>query len=69
MLMPTDSYRRLRQNAYTIPNGDAIEMTVSRSGATGCPAPAATHRALGCRWQVFPERDQRIYIMADENAA
>ena len=71
MLMPTDSYRRLRQNAYTIPNGDSIEDdgieggTYWLSGSSRYP----TLRSSGAPLAVFPERDQRIYIMADENAA
>ena len=71
MLMPTDSYRRLRQNAYSIPNGDSIEDdgieggTYWLSGSSRYP----TVRASGAPLMVFPERDQRIYIMADENAA
>ena len=71
MLMPTDSYRRLRQNAYTIPNGEAIEDdgveggTYWLSGSSRYP----TLRSSGAPLMVFPERDQRIYIMADENGA
>ncbi len=71
MLMPTDSYRRLRQNAYTIPNTDSIEDdgieggTYWLSGSSRYP----TLRSSGAPLMVFPERDQRIYIMADENAA
>lgn len=71
MLMPTDSYRRLRQNAYTIPNGEAIEDdgveggTYWLSGSNRYP----TLRSSGAPLMVFPERDQRIYIMADENGA
>lgn len=71
MLMPTDSYRRLRQNAYTIPNGDSIEDdgveggTYWLSGSSRYP----TLRSSGAPLMVFPERDQRIYIMADENGA
>lgn len=71
MLMPTDSYRRLRQNAYSIPNGDSIEDdgieggTYWLSGSSRYP----TLRASGAPLMVFPERDQRIYILADENAA
>ena len=71
MLMPTDSYRRLRQNAYSIPNGDSIEDdgieggTYWLSGSSRYP----TVRASGAPLMVFPERDQRIYIMADENGA
>ena len=71
MLMPTDSYRRLRQNAYTIPNGEAIEDdgveggTYWLSGSSRYP----TLRSSGAPLMVFPERDQRIYIiLADENA-
>jgi len=71
MLMPTDSYRRLRQNAYTIASTDSIEDdgieggTYWLSGSSRYP----TVRASGAPLMVFPERDQRIYIMADENAA
>lgn len=71
MLMPTDSYRRLRQNAYSIPNGDSIEDdgieggTYWLSGSSRYP----TLRSSGAPLMVFPERDQRIYILADENAA
>lgn len=71
MLMPTDSYRRLRQNAYTIPNGDAIEDDGIEGGAYWLSGSSRypTVRASGAPLAVFPERDQRIYIMADENAA
>jgi len=71
MLMPTDSYRRLRQNAYTIPNGDSIEDDGIEGGAYWLSGSSRypTVRASGAPLAVFPERDQRIYIMADENAA
>lgn len=71
MLMPTDSYRRLRQNAYSIPNGDAIEDDGIEGGAYWLSGSSRypTVRASGAPLMVFPERDQRIYIMADENAA
>ena len=70
MLMPTDSYRRLRQNAYSIPNGDAIEDDGIEGGAYWLSGSSRypTVRASGAPLAVFPERDQRIYIMADENA-
>ena len=71
MLMPTDSYRRLRQNAYSIPNGDSIEDDGIEGGAYWLSGSSRypTVRASGAPLAVFPERDQRIYIMADENAA
>lgn len=71
MLMPTDSYRRLRQNAYTIPNGDAIEDDGIEGGAYWLSGSSRypTLRSSGAPLMVFPERDQRIYVLADENGA
>jgi hypothetical protein len=68
-LMPTDSYRRLRQIGYTIPNADAIEDDGIEGGAYWLAGSSRypTVRASGAPLSVFPERDQRIYILADED--
>jgi hypothetical protein len=70
MLMPTDSYRRLRQIGYTLANLDSIEDDGIEGGAYWLSGSSRypTVRASGAPLMVFPERDQRIYIMADENA-
>lgn len=71
MLMPTDSYRRLEQTGYAVPNGEAVVDDGIDGGFYQLAGTARYPivRAVGGPLLVHPGRTQRLYILFDEGAA
>jgi hypothetical protein len=71
MLMPTDGYRRLEQVGYSTANGASIEDNEVDGGAyllSGSDRYPII-KAAGEGLNVYPGRDQRLYILFDEDGA
>ncbi len=69
MLMPTDGYRRLSQIGYDTANGEAVVDDGIDGGAylLSSSSRYPIIRAAGDALHVIPGRDQRIYILFDED--
>ncbi len=70
-LMPTDSFRRFQQVNYSTANGASVEVDdiegVAYQIVSGAKNPIVRVSG-GLPLCVFPERDQRLYILFDEDA-
>ena len=70
-VMPTDSFRRFQQVNYSAANGDAVEVDDIEGVAyriNGANKNPIVRVSGGLPLCVFPERDQRLYILFDEDA-
>lgn len=70
MLMPTDGYRKLEQVGYTTANGGSVEDNGIDGGSYGLSGTSrySIVRGSGAGLRVYPGRNQRLYILFDEDS-